>query len=115
MSADAGLGVGRRLRAARQAALLTLEELADGSGVSVRAISDLERGLTRKPRPRTVRLLAAALDLPDLAGPVETARGEVAGQSGYPVPAQLPPGPRDLIGRSVELARMSGWLDERGS
>jgi tetratricopeptide (TPR) repeat protein/DNA-binding XRE family transcriptional regulator len=56
--------VGQRLRRARLAAPMTLEELADRSGVSVRAISDLERGRTRKPYPRTLRLLTAALGLP---------------------------------------------------
>ncbi|MGW1626466.1 helix-turn-helix domain-containing protein [Streptomyces sp. NPDC002172] len=35
---------GRLLREARQRALLTLEALAEASGVSVRAISDMERG-----------------------------------------------------------------------
>jgi tetratricopeptide (TPR) repeat protein/transcriptional regulator with XRE-family HTH domain len=56
--------LGARLRRARLAAPMTLEELANRSGVSVRAISDLERARTRKPYPRTVRLLIAALGLP---------------------------------------------------
>ncbi len=48
-----------------EAAGLTREELAELSGVSVRAISDLERGLTRKPHPRSVRALAGALGMPE--------------------------------------------------
>jgi len=56
---------GSWLRGKREAAGLTREELAELSGVSVRAISDLERGLTRKPHPRSVRALAGALGLPE--------------------------------------------------
>jgi transcriptional regulator with XRE-family HTH domain len=66
---------GRRLRAARLAAMMTIEELADKSGVSVRAISDLERGRTRRPHSNTVRLLATALGLPDSdVGPLAASR-----------------------------------------
>jgi transcriptional regulator with XRE-family HTH domain len=56
---------GSRLRAGRLAAGLSQEELADRSGVSVRAISDLERGRTRWPHPNSVDRLADALDLDD--------------------------------------------------
>src|ERR1700733_3168562 len=60
--------IGPLLRQARLALLMTIEELADASGISIRAISDLERGLTRRPYPRTVRLLTEALGLPGAAG-----------------------------------------------
>jgi len=52
-----------QLRGYRLAAGLTQAELADRSGLSVRAISDLERGLKRAPRPRTVAQLAQTLRL----------------------------------------------------
>jgi predicted ATPase/DNA-binding XRE family transcriptional regulator len=42
---------------------LTQEELAERAGLSVRAISDLERGVKRYPYPYTVRRLAQALEL----------------------------------------------------
>lgn len=42
---------------------LTQEELAERTGVSVRAISDMERGRARGPQRRTVELLAAGLGL----------------------------------------------------
>jgi transcriptional regulator with XRE-family HTH domain len=51
-----------RLRAARVAAGLTQEELADRSGIAVRTISDLERGINDMPLASTARLLADALD-----------------------------------------------------
>jgi transcriptional regulator with XRE-family HTH domain len=49
----------RRLRAERG---LTQEELAEKSGMSVRALSNLECG-TSAPRIKTTRLLASALDV----------------------------------------------------
>jgi transcriptional regulator with XRE-family HTH domain len=54
---------GELLRGHRVGASLTQEELADGSGVSVRAISDMERGRAKGPRRRTVEALARALGL----------------------------------------------------
>jgi transcriptional regulator with XRE-family HTH domain/tetratricopeptide (TPR) repeat protein len=50
------------------AAGLTQEDLAERSGVSVRAIADLERGRTRRPYPSSVRALVQALGLPEEAG-----------------------------------------------
>jgi transcriptional regulator with XRE-family HTH domain len=49
------------LRALRERACLTQEELAERSGLSIRAISDLERGRTAKPQRKSVTLLADAL------------------------------------------------------
>ena len=63
-------GFGDLLRRHRTAAALSQEELAERAGVSVRALSDLERGVHRAPRLETVRMLAEALGL---AG--ERARG----------------------------------------
>lgn len=53
------------LRHYRSAAGLTQEELAERAGLSVDAISTLERGTRRRPRKDTVALLADALALPD--------------------------------------------------
>ena len=52
------------LRHHRAAAGLTQEELAARAGLSVDAISTLERGARRRPRKETVALLAEALALP---------------------------------------------------
>ncbi len=57
------LTFGELLGRSRRAAGLTQEALAARAGVSVRAISDLERGLKHVPRRDTVRLLVAALPL----------------------------------------------------
>jgi DNA-binding XRE family transcriptional regulator len=55
---------GALLRAARLDAALTQQDLATRCGMSVRAISDLERNRTRRPYLRSVRLLAEALNVP---------------------------------------------------
>lgn len=54
---------GRLLRSRRSDAELTQEGLAQKSGVSVRAISDVETGRTDQPRITSVRLLADAIGL----------------------------------------------------
>jgi non-specific serine/threonine protein kinase len=53
------------LRRHRLTVGLTQEELADRAGLSVRGISDLERGLKQAPRLRTVSLLVRGLGLPN--------------------------------------------------
>lgn len=55
---------GDLLRRARRQAGLTQESLAERAGISVRAITDLERGVNRAPRRDTLELLADALELP---------------------------------------------------
>src|SRR5712692_6610953 len=60
-----GSSFGDLVRKWRWRAGLTQEELADRSGLSVRAIRDLESGRIAQPRPGSQRLLAAALGLDD--------------------------------------------------
>jgi transcriptional regulator with XRE-family HTH domain len=62
--------LGQLLRQHRVAAGLTQSDLAERAGLSVRGISDLERGVRRAAHPHTVRQLAVALAL----GEQETAR-----------------------------------------
>ena len=62
--------VGELVRRHRIAAALSQEALAERAGLSVRAISDLERGIHQVPRLETLRLLADALGL-DAAGRAE--------------------------------------------
>src|SRR6185312_16527374 len=69
----------------RVAAGLTQEDLAERSGVSVRAIADLERGRTKKPYPSSVKALVRALGLPEETGTDLVARyraGDGTGQTG---------------------------------
>ena len=115
----------------REAAGLTQEELAHRSALSVRAISDLERGRTRKPHLRSIELLAKALELDgaDVRLLIDTARPHsrsphlTAGTadapyrhrdavSGWVVPRQLPAAARNFVGREAELRILSGLLDE---
>lgn len=63
MSAQPVSFFGEMLRRYRAAANLSQEVLAERAGLSVRAISDLERGVKRSPRKDTVELLANALAL----------------------------------------------------
>ena len=51
------------LRSLRLAADLTLDALAERSGISARAISDIERGVSASPQSRTIIALADALAL----------------------------------------------------
>jgi DNA-binding SARP family transcriptional activator len=60
---DGGGTFGMRLGACRRLAGLSQEELAQRSGLSIRAVSNLEGGRTRWPYPDSVRRLAGALGL----------------------------------------------------
>jgi len=57
------LPLAARLRSLRIAADLTLEALSEHSGISARAISDIERGVSTSPQSRTVLALTDALGL----------------------------------------------------
>jgi transcriptional regulator with XRE-family HTH domain len=64
---DAGLAplFAQLLQEFRVASGLTQEELAEKAGLSSRGISDLERGVRRRPRLTTIRRLAIGLQLAD--------------------------------------------------
>lgn len=55
--------VGPRIQALRRRAGLSQEAAASRAGISTRALRDIERGRARRPRPRTLRSLAATLGL----------------------------------------------------
>src|SRR5499433_1412264 len=63
MKVGAAGSFGTQLKALREAAGFTQEELATIAGLSVNAVSALERGERRRPHVETVRALSAALDL----------------------------------------------------
>ncbi|MFG2795680.1 ATP-binding protein [Streptomyces pseudovenezuelae] len=100
-----GTAFGVMLRSLRRAARLTLEELSEASGVSVRALGDLERGRSRGPQRRTVDALAAALRL-DAEQGERLRRLADAGRDrgGPPASPYLLRTVPDFTGRKQELA-----------
>ncbi len=130
---------GGMLRQHRLATGLTQEELAGRAELSVRAVSDLERGRTTRPLRHSVRQLAAALGLAgkaaeeftahalarsgtgsdgDAASALAAERGspDPAGPSsqqrpGPAVPRQLPAPVRYFAGRGRELAALTDLID----
>ncbi|MGI5229447.1 ATP-binding protein [Actinoallomurus sp. CA-142502] len=106
---------GELLRDHRHTARMTIEELSDASGVSVRAIGDMERGRSRGPQRRTVAALAAALGLT----PSESEALNGAAKAGRPRSVTSPGGgcelPRavgDFAGRGAELDRLEKLAEE---
>jgi len=112
--------LGSLMRGHRHASGLTLEDLAHRSGVSVRTISDLERGRIRRPHAHTIAALATALRLDDAGHKVLLAAldGALRPPSAEPSPlgqfplCQLPHDLPDFTGRPVEVATIVSWLTE---
>ncbi|GAA3509808.1 XRE family transcriptional regulator [Streptosporangium album] len=100
------------LRQHRHAARLTLEQLAEASGVSARTLSDMERGRSKGPQHRTVTALADALGLggTDRKQLIEQAReGRLRDHWSRPIGlCELPRSVDDFTGRAAELA----WTDD---
>jgi predicted ATPase/DNA-binding XRE family transcriptional regulator len=104
---------GTRLKALREAAGFTQEELATIAGLSVHAVSALERGERRRPHVETVRALSAALDL------TGAARAALVGSARAPAPhaavdelavVALPGAMTVLIGREADVELLRQWL-----
>jgi transcriptional regulator with XRE-family HTH domain/tetratricopeptide (TPR) repeat protein len=111
------------LRRYRRATGLTQEELAERAGLSVRAVSDLERGLRRNPHQDTVQLLADALGLGEAerAALAATARRSRSGTAtALLVSVASAPVLRSgsmglpLVGRIAELAHIEMLLSGDG-
>lgn len=100
---------GLLVRRYRAVAALTQEELASRAGLSVRAVSDMERGRTRRPFLRSVRQLADALGL---AAPERTqliAAAEPAAGLAVAAEADRADGPGFVLhGLAVPAVRTSG-------
>lgn len=103
-------GVGAQLRAIRLDRGLTLEQLAEISGVSVRGISDIERGVRDRPRHSTLEALADALRI-DPGTRRELAR-EQARRTRAESPAESvqPHRVRDFVGREAEFHTIAEHL-----
>src|SRR6187431_491374 len=103
---------GAQLKALREAAGFTQEELATIAGLSVHAVSALERGERRRPHVETVRALSAALDLTGatrdaLLGSARApaAHAAVDELAGVGLPAAL----TALIGREADVDVLRTW------
>jgi transcriptional regulator with XRE-family HTH domain len=109
---------GAQLKALREAAGFTQEELATISGLSVHAVSALERGERRRPHVETVRALSAALDLAPamrdalVASARPPAHEAVVDELNV---ASLPLPLTDLVGRDRELELLQRWLSDPGA
>jgi predicted ATPase/transcriptional regulator with XRE-family HTH domain len=107
---------GELLRQMRSAASHSQEELAARAGLSVRAISDLERGARSAPRLETVRMLADGLALEDgdraallaAARPGLLRRG--AADRARPSTLSVPTPLTRLIGREAEVEALGVML-----
>jgi len=109
---------GARLKALRETAGFTQEELATIAGLSVHSVSALERGERRRPHIETVRALSAALDL---TGPTRDAllasarapahKAAVDELSGVSLPLAL----TVLLGRESDVQMLRRWLADPGA
>jgi predicted ATPase/DNA-binding XRE family transcriptional regulator len=113
MTRGAAGSFGAQLKALREAAGFTQEELATIAGLSVHAISALERGERRRPQVDTIRALSAALDL---TGPSRDALLVSARVPAQDAPldqrgsASLPHPLTALLGRDADLQTLRRWL-----
>lgn len=121
---DGAGGFAGRLRARRRSSGLSQQELAERSGLSIRAISKLESGRTRWPYPDSVDRLADALGLRDAERAEFTAAaGRRLGHDTEParpradhlyIPRLLPAPIPAFTRRVGELKTLSRMLGEPG-
>jgi predicted ATPase/DNA-binding XRE family transcriptional regulator len=113
MKQGAPRSFGAQLKALRQAAGFSQEELATIAGLSVHAVSALERGERRRPHFETVRALSAALDLTGVARDALLASARASGHDksvDEPGGESLPLALTVLLGREGDLQTLRQWL-----
>ena len=113
MKSGASGSFGAQLKALREAAGFTQEELATIAGLSVHAVSALERGERRRPHVDTVRALSAALDLTGasrdaLFGSARARAHDAAADELSD--SSLPVAPTGLLGREADVQALLAWL-----
>ena len=109
---------GAQLKALREAAGYTQEELATIAGLSVHGVSALERGERRRPHVDTVRALSAALDLTGSARDIflRSARAPAHQRAVDELSAVSLPMPLTaLVGREADVKALRHWLADPGA
>ncbi len=107
---------GDLLRRFRLAGGLTQETLAERANISARAISDLERGVKKRPQRETVRLLTDALALPMEQRILFEQAARAPGIAAVPLrsisppPHNLPAPVTPLVGRAGDSAAILALL-----
>src|SRR5213078_3941940 len=104
---------GVQLKALREAAGFTQEELATIAGLSVHAVSALERGERRRPHVDTVRALSAALDLTGASRDALFGSARAAAQNAAAdelSDSSLPVALTGLLGREADVQALLAWL-----
>jgi predicted ATPase/DNA-binding XRE family transcriptional regulator len=113
MKPEATRSFGGQLKTLREAAGFTQEELATIAGLSVHAVSALERGQRRRPHVDTVRALSAALDLTDATRDalIKSARAPAHNAAvERRRDLSLPLAPTVLLGRDRDVQTLQLWL-----
>src|SRR5258708_4724192 len=114
MKVEARGPFGAQLKALREAAGFTQEELATIAGLSVDAVSALERGQRRRPHVETVRALSAALDLtgPTRDALLESARVPAPDRVDELSDVALPLPLTAMLGRDADVQTLRRWLED---
>jgi len=113
MTVGAPRSFGAQLKALREVAGFTQDELATIAGLSVHAVSALERGERRRPHVETTRALSAALDLTGATRDafLESARSPVQATAVDELTdVSLPVPPTVLLGRDADVKTLRQWL-----
>src|SRR5262245_26124348 len=104
---------GAQLKTLREAAGFTQNELATIAGLSVHAVSALERGQRRRPHVETIRALSAALDLPGATRDVLLATARASADNSpqdESSHAALPLALTPLLGRDADVQALRHWI-----
>ncbi|MFD2420654.1 ATP-binding protein [Amycolatopsis pigmentata] len=111
---------GKLLLEHRRAAGLSQADLSRASGISVRALRDLERGRAQAAQQRSAEVLADALELTGSERELfltiaKEGRRRTPRPAGPTALCALPPMVPDLVGRESELDQVRPPADERGA
>ncbi|MGH3507073.1 MAG: ATP-binding protein, partial [Nocardioidaceae bacterium] len=120
MTAEKTRTFGSTLRAMRESAGFSQEELAERARISSHAVSALERGTRTRPYPHTIRALADALQATDderaaliAAVPARRKDPQRAGDAAASTRSRPLPSPATpLLGRDAEVGLVAGLLQD---